>query len=83
LRPAGAGLAEDDVAAPGRAAGGGIGVGRADDQVVQSVAVDVASGGDTEAAAVVRTLAVDDEATAAIGDRGEVDGSVACPPNTT
>jgi len=72
-----AGLAENDIATPGRAACRGVAGPRPDDQVGQAVAIDVAGRGDTKAAAVTRTLSVDHEAAVAIGDCREVDGRAA------
>ena len=54
--------AEDDVAASGVAAGGGIGLRRADDQVGKTVIVEIARSRHRTAAAVARALPVDDEA---------------------
>jgi hypothetical protein len=77
LDGAAAALAEDQIAAPGVGAMRRMAIVRPDDQVGEAVAVEVAGRRDTVATGVVGTLAVDDEAAAAVGDRREVDG-VSC-----
>jgi len=72
------GLAEDHVATAGIAAARRIAAVGADDQVAETVAVDVAGGRDCSVATLVTgALAIDDEATAAGGDCREVDGATA------
>ena len=69
-----AALAEHDIAAPRVGTGCGVAVGRADDQVGQAVAVDIAGTSHTPAAVVTGTLPIDDKAARPAGHRAEVDG---------
>jgi len=68
-------VAKDDIAAAGVAARHRVAIGRADDQVGEAVAIDVASASDATAATVVAVVAVDDEAAVARGNGREFDGS--------
>ncbi len=65
-------LAEYHVAAASHAAGGRVALVCSDNQIDQTIAIDIAGTGDTSAAIVSRTLAVDDKAAGAGRDRRQV-----------
>ncbi len=65
-------LAEHHIAAPGTAPGSRVAVPRPDNQISQTIAIDIAGTGHTGAAIVNRTMAVDDKAAGTAGDRRQI-----------
>ena len=68
------GAAEDDIAATGAVASRRISESRSDDQVGQSVTVDVTRHRDGKPALIFRSLSVDDKSTRSASHYGKIDG---------
>ena len=69
---------EDHIGATGVGAGSRIAASSPNDEISESIAVDIARTGDADAAGVRGALTIDHEAAAAASNGGEVDGDGGC-----